>query len=185
MSHDFKRQSRAGALVVRVSTAQASGLGVMVMDDGDQGDEFVNDAGAVILSATRRGLGRVFTPARGEYRQVEALLATDGVRQATRAYSARSVERMLARPTASWSWDRRATVLYRLDTTWALVESMGHSCDLALLRSDQPLGQIADLVYESFDSDLAYRDQLESIDMAAAGEHYARICARMRCRVLR
>lgn len=169
MSHHSRWQRSTGAIIVGVNTLSRRGLGVMLIAQADEPDSFIlSSSRSVLLAPDARSIAPTFGAAADKDERIANLLDRPLYHQPSRRYSSRRLLSMLSRPIDSWRWHRRGTVLYRLDMTWALCESTGDKASLELLKSQRPLGELAELCYETLDDDRAFQRRLAKIDLSLA-----------------
>jgi hypothetical protein len=178
MGHWYREQVRRGAILVKISSYSVEGLALMAMAKADEPDRFATKNARVALVGNRRqvshflALGDVLT------REMRAVIAAPRIHNAARRHSMIRTRNLLNVSREKWLWDGRGEMLARLDMTWAIAESIGDSRALHHLKRTAPLGQIAELCYESLESDEEYREALGKIDLAGARQDYCQLSKR-------
>jgi hypothetical protein len=178
MGHWYREQVRRGAIIVKISSYSVEGLALMALAKADEPDRFAIKDARVILVGNRRQVSRF--GALGDFltAEMQAVIAAPHIHHAGRRHSIIRTRNLLNVPREKWQWDGRGEMLSRLDMTWAIAESIGDSLTLEHLKSKAPLGQIAELCYESFKSDEEYREALGKIDLEGARRDYGQIGSR-------
>jgi hypothetical protein len=178
MGHWYREQVRRGAIIVKISSYSVEGLALMALAKADEPDRFATKDARVVLVDNRRQVSRFATLGGVLTVEMQAVIAAPHIHHAGRRHSMIRTRNLLSMPREKWQWDGRGEMLGRLDMTWAIAESVGDSLALEHLKGKAPLGQIAELCYESLKSDEEYREALGEIDLEAARRDYGQISSR-------